>query len=315
MQVMAICAAAALANSGFGLSTDCRAASKARLVTAQLHPFTLHRTVNMPNLTDMKTFIIDMDGVLWLGSKPLPGLVEFFDTLHQLGADYVLATNNASATAEQYVTKLASMGVSVAAGQILTSGMATAHYLAQHYPPADTKVFVVGEDGATQPLLAYGFTLTDIYEKGADLVVCGKDATLTWDKLATASINIREGAKFFGTNADTSLPTEHGVILGNGAILKALEVATGVTPIVIGKPEPIFYQQAMALLNAKPEHTLAIGDRLETDILGAIRTGISSLMVLTGISDEQDLACSSYQPTWVERDLYAVTAALLASQP
>jgi len=267
----------------------------------------------MPNLCDMKAFIIDMDGVLWLGSKPLPGLVEFFDTLRQLDAVYVLATNNASSTAGQYVTKLANMGVSVAAGQILTSGMATAHYLAQHYPPADTKVFVVGEDGATLPLLSHGFTLTGLYEKGADIVVCGKDATLTWDKLATASINIREGAKFFGTNADTSLPTEHGVTLGNGAILKALEVATGVSPIVIGKPEPIFYQQAMALLNAKPEHTVAIGDRLETDILGAVRTGISSLMVLTGISDEKDLACSPYQPTWLERDLCAVSAALLAS--
>ena len=194
-----------------------------------------------------------------------------------------------------------------------------ARYLAEHYTPKSTRVFVVGEDGALGPLREQGFVLTGLYELktpktpdaiGADIVVCGKDSTLSWDKLATATLNIKAGAKFVATNADTTLPTEYGVTHGNGAILAALTAATGVTPMVVGKPEPIMYQQAMKILDADPDATIALGDRLETDILGAVRTGIRSVMVLTGISSMEDLETSDYQPTWVMDDIIAVTKAL-----
>ncbi len=273
----------------------------------------------MEVLTNVRALIIDMDGVLWHGTTALPGLSDFFQTLRNLNIRFILATNNASLTQDQYVNKLASMGVTVAQHEILTSGMATALYLAEHNNPATTRVFVVGEAGATQPLIERGFTLTGLYEikkdgdptqKGADIVVCGKDQTLTWDKLATATLNIRAGAQFIATNADATLPTEYGITLGNGAILAALQAATGITPISIGKPEPIMYQQAMMLLGSDPTETVAIGDRLETDILGAVRAGIRSVMVLTGISSEDDLKISDYQPTWVMPDIMAITHAL-----
>ena len=273
----------------------------------------------MQPFSHINALIIDMDGVLWHGTQPMPGLTDFFKTLHDLQIPFILATNNASQTPEQYVSKLAKMGVTITNKQILTSGTATALYLSKQVNPTETRVFVVGEDGATQPLIDHGFTLTGLYEvnndsdaskKGADIVVCGKDETLTWAKLATATLNIRAGAKFIGTNADTTLPTEHGITHGNGAILAALEVATGVSPTIIGKPEPIIYQQALALLGVDPDKTVAIGDRLETDILGAVRTGIRSIMVLTGISTEDDLKESAYQPTWVMPDIRAITKAL-----
>ena len=273
----------------------------------------------MQSFININALIIDMDGVLWHGTQPMPGLTDFFQTLDDLQIPFILATNNASLTPEQYVTKLAKMSVTITKKQILTSGTATALYLSKQVNPTETRVFVVGEDGATQPLIDHGFTLTGLYEvnndsdaskKGADIVVCGKDETLTWDKLATATLNIRAGAKFIGTNADTTLPTEHGITHGNGAILAALEVATGVSPTIIGKPEPIIYQQALALLGVDPDKTVAIGDRLETDILGAVRTGIRSIMVLTGISTEADLKESAYQPTWVMPDIRAITKAL-----
>ncbi|MDP2904449.1 MAG: HAD-IIA family hydrolase [Methylovulum sp.] len=272
----------------------------------------------MEPFSNIRALIIDMDGVLWHGDQPIPGLTDFFQTLRDQQRSFILATNNASLTPEQYVIKLAKMGVTVTQNEILTSGIATALYLSEHEDPATTRVFVIGEDGAKQPLIERGFTLTDLYEvngsktpsKGADIVVCGKDQTLTWDKLATATLNIRAGAKFIGTNADTTLPTEHGITHGNGAILAALQVATGVTPTIIGKPEPIIYQQAMALLDTDTSETIAIGDRLETDILGAVRTGIRSIMVLTGVSTEDDLKLSDYQPTWVMPDIRAITAAL-----
>jgi 4-nitrophenyl phosphatase len=274
----------------------------------------------MEPFTNISALIIDMDGVLWHGTKPIPGLIEFFQTIREHQIKFILATNNASLTPVQYVNKLANLGVKVTLNEILTSGMATALYLAEHSDPASTRVFVVGEDGAREPLLERGFTLTGLYEvnddnnlaskKGADFVVCGKDETLNWDKLATATLNIRAGAKFIGTNADTTLPTEHGIIHGNGAILAALQAATGVAPTIIGKPEPIMYQQAVALLGAEPSTTVAIGDRLETDILGAVRTGIRSLMVLTGISSQEDLKHSAYQPTWLMQDIRSITTAL-----
>ncbi len=272
----------------------------------------------MQSVSNIRGLIIDMDGVLWHGTEAIPGLIDFFQTLKDLNIRYILATNNASLTPAQYVIKLAKMGVRITEDKILTSGLATALYLSEKVNPKNTAVFVIGVDGATQPLREMGFTLTGLYEikdaqhpnKGADIVVCGKDETLIWDKLATATLNIRAGARFIGTNGDTTLPTEHGVTHGNGAILAGLEVATGIKPTIIGKPEPIMYQQAMTLLGTKPQETVAIGDRLETDILGAVRTGIRSIMVLTGISSAEDLKTSDYQPTWVMQDIIAITEAL-----
>ena len=266
--------------------------------------------------TNIRGLIIDMDGVLWHGNQAIAGLTDFFQILRQQQLRFILATNNASHTPQQYVQKLADMGVAVELNEVMTSAMATAMYLAEHMNPAETRVFVVGEDGAIQALLEQGFTLTKPYEingptsKGADVVVCGKDHTINWDKLATATLNIRAGAMFIGTNGDNTLPTELGLIHGNGAILAALETASGVKPMIIGKPEPIMYQQAIARLGTDLSETIAIGDKLETDILGAVRTGIRSLMVLSGVSTEADLKATDYQPTWVMSDIRAVTAAL-----
>lgn len=271
-----------------------------------------------PIFNDIRGLIIDMDGVLWHGDEPQAGLVAFFDALRELHLPFVLATNNASLTAEQYVLKLARMGVVVVFDEILTSGMATASYLAERYPAEHTRVFVIGSVGATQPLIERGFMLTGLYEtgpeRGADLVVSGLDRQLSWDKLATAALNIREGAAFFGTNGDVTLPTEQGFVPGNGATLAALEAATGVSPTIIGKPEPVLYQQAFALLGVPPEHTLAIGDRLDTDILGAVRAGIRSLMVLSGISTLEEIDAVDYAPTWVMQDIRELTQALLQSR-
>lgn len=259
-----------------------------------------------------------MDGVLWHGDRAIAGLNNFFKVLRKKSLRFVLATNNASHTHEQYIHKLAGMGVTIEPEEILTSGMATASYLSKHYPPSETRIFVLGEAGASQPLIDKGYTLTSNYQLntketpnlGADIVVCGKDESITWDKLSTATLNLNAGAKFIATNGDTSLPTERGLIQGNGAILAALHAATGKTATVIGKPEPIMYQQALAILGSTPETTIAIGDRLDTDILGAVRTNMRSLMVLTGASKREDIDLIDYEPTWIMDDLIAVTEAL-----
>ncbi len=274
----------------------------------------------MDSFSDIQALIIDMDGVLWHGDQPLAGLATFFQTLRDKQLPFILATNNAGMTQNEYVEKLARMGVSVKPAEILTSSMATALYLAKQYDPTTTRVFVIGVEGARQPLLEQGFTLTDLYElntpqtpnAGADIVVCGLDKGINWDKLATATLNIRAGAKFVGTNADVTLPTERGITHGNGAILAAIQAATDVAPIIVGKPEPIMYQQAIALLGVDAAKTVAIGDRLNTDILGAVNAGIRSLLVLTGISTREELATLDYAPTWIMQDIQEVTRQLNA---
>ncbi|MCK5120948.1 MAG: HAD-IIA family hydrolase [Methylococcales bacterium] len=268
----------------------------------------------MQPLSNIHALIIDMDGVLWKGSQALPGLTDFFQALRDLKIPFLLATNNASLTQDQYIDKLASMHVAVSPNEILTSSMATACYLSEQVDPKSSRVFVIGEDGLRQPLIEKGFTLIDCYQNNAepaDFVICGLDRQLIWDKLVNASLHLSAGAKFIATNADTSLPTERGTILGNGAILAALQAATQIKPTIIGKPEPIMYQQAINMLGISPDKTVAIGDRLNTDILGAVNTGIRSLMVLTGISTEADLKTIDYQPTWIMPDIQAVTKALL----
>ena len=263
----------------------------------------------MFSLTPIKNLIIDMDGVLWEGDRPMPGLVEFFRTLRDRHLRFVLATNNASKTPEQYVTKLAQLGVTVSLDEILTSAMAAAIYL-RGQTPNGARVFAIGEDGVRNALTEAGFQLCDLYATGARYVVCGMDRGLSWDKLATATLNIRAGAQFIGTNPDTTLPTERGLTHGNGAILAAIQAATGVAPTIMGKPEPILYQQAMSRLNADPAATAAIGDRLETDILGAVRTGVRSIFVLSGVSNREQLNGLDYQPTWVMENLKAITQTL-----
>lgn len=268
----------------------------------------------MQSLTNIQALIIDMDGVLWEGNRPLPGLKDFFKCIRKKNLPFILATNNASLTQEQYISKLEIMGVSISPSEILTSSMATAHYLSEQTIPDSSTIFVIGEQGLRLPLIKKGYTLIDSFQSDAnpvDFVICGLDRSLTWDKLADATLHINSGAKFIATNADTTLPTERGPVLGNGAILAALQSATQVSPLIIGKPEPIMYQQAIKLLNVAPEKTIAIGDRLNTDILGAVNTGIRSIMVLTGISSEEDLKSIDYQPSWIMPDLQAITKALL----
>jgi 4-nitrophenyl phosphatase len=274
----------------------------------------------MQTINNLGGFIIDMDGVLWHGNKPLPGLTDFFSTLRKVKIPFVLATNNASLTQQQYIKKLADMGVEVNANEILTSSMATAQYLKETIPSSKRRIYVIGESGLIEPLQQQGFEITSTYYPAdpqastenvwADVVVSGLDRDLNWNKLATATLNIRAGADFYATNADTTLPTELGEVMGNGGVLAALTAATGVEPIVIGKPEPILYQQAFEILGTDKHNTIAIGDRLNTDILGAVNAGMRSIMVLTGVSSEADLADIDYAPDWIFKDIQEITTLL-----
>ena len=248
--------------------------------------------------------IVDMDGVLWRGDEPMPGLCEFFAFLRRRHIGFVLATNNSSRLPEQYVTKLAHFGVEVASECVLTSAQATAAYLAGFAPPG-ARVYAIGREGVRQALERRGFVLTG---EDAAYVVVGWDRHLTWDKLAKAALLIQAGARFIGTNPDTNYPTERGPVPGNGAQLAALETATGIAPVVVGKPEPPMYEEALLRMGARPEATAVIGDRLDTDIAGGVRAGLTTVLVLSGITTEADLAGSAVKPDLVCASIEELTA-------
>jgi 4-nitrophenyl phosphatase len=262
-----------------------------------------------PDVRDFRHLIVDMDGVLWRGNKPMPGLREFFALLRRHHIEFILATNNASQTPEQYVAKLARFGVEIPLECVMNSAQAAAAYLSTIAPPG-TRVYFIGQQGTRQALERRGFVLTDETGAGAAYVVVGWDQDLTWDKLKTAALLIHGGAGFVGTNPDTSFPTERGPVPGNGAQLAALEATTGVAPTVIGKPEPWMYEEAMRRMGARPETTAVIGDRLNTDIAGGARAGLTTILVLSGIATEADLAASPVKPDLVFADIQNLTQAV-----
>lgn len=246
-------------------------------------------------LRQIRNLIVDMDGVLYRGQESLPGAGEFLTYLVEAEVPFILATNNSTSTPGQYVAKLARLGIEVTEERILTSSQAAAQYIAR-VAPAGTRVYTIGEDGLLSALREQGFELT---EGDVQYVVVGLDRQLTWDKLRVAALAIRAGATFIGTNPDTTLPTEEGLVPGNGAILAALEAATGVAPVIIGKPDAALLQLAIEKMGVTREGTAIVGDRLETDILAGKNAGITTVLVLGGIATREELEGSPYRPDLV----------------
>ncbi len=266
-----------------------------------------------------KAVIADMDGVLWHEQTPLPGLHDFFTLIETSDIAYMLVTNNSSRTPAQYTARLARFGVKVTPDHVLTSAIAASDYLAERLEPG-SRIYVIGGPGVIEALKLRGFRVffgsrdshtedVDDLPSTVDYVVVGWDRELTWEKLATATQFIRRGAKFLGTNPDLTFPGERGILPGNGAQLAALKAATGISPVIAGKPEPILYRQALARMGVTPRETLMIGDRLETDILGGTRVGMRTALVLSGVTVREDLRQSPIRPDVVFEDLAALVAA------
>jgi len=263
---------------------------------------------NRKPLAGIRAVVSDMDGVLWRGNSPTPGLGAFFAFLRQHRLPFILATNNATRTAAQYAAKLAELGVQVSPAEILPSCDVAADYVAP-IAPRGTRVFIVGEAALAESLTARGMIVINDDATGAtaDLVVAGLDRYADYKKLAQAARFIRRGAKFIGTNPDKTFPAETDIVPGAGSLLAFLEAATDVKPFIVAKPEPEMFKQAMARLGARPEETVMIGDRLETDILGGQRAGLKTLFVLSGIHTQADVEQMGIRPDWTFQDIGELT--------
>lgn len=245
----------------------------------------------MTSQNDIQALILDMDGVIWRKKVPIGNLAKIFQRITSLGLKYVFATNNSTETVDSYVSLLKGNGIQVETHQVITSATATAQYLAEKFPERGN-VFIVGMQGLVATLKDYGFSVS---AQDAIAVVVGMDRTLTYEKLETATLLIRNGVPFLGTNPDKTFPTPQGLVPGAGSMLAAIEVATDVSPQIIGKPEGTMFIQALEALKIKPENALVVGDRLETDIAGGQAANCKTALVLSGVSSEAD--GNAWQPS------------------
>ena len=247
--------------------------------------------------------IFDLDGVIYLIDKPIAGAAEAVDRLRSAGTAIAYATNNASRRGPDVAALLTGMGVSADAGEVLTSAGASATMLAERLP-AGAKVLVVGAEALRAEVRDAGLVPVERLEDEPVAVVQGYGPEVGWKILAEASLAVRAGALWMATNTDKTLPSPRGPLPGNGSLVGVLRTALDRDPdVVVGKPAPALFETAAAL--SKSQRPLAVGDRLDTDIEGAVGAGMDSLLVLTGVSGPAELLAAppERRPTYVSADL------------
>lgn len=236
----------------------------------------------------INALIIDMDGVLWKSDTPIGDLPSTFRRIRERGLKFVFATNNGTRTPEEYQERLRNFGVEVDSSQVVTSALGIAFVLAQKYPMG-TKIFMIGEDGIRMALEEKGFEVLSIEcAMEAQVFVMGIDRGINFQKISEATLLVRNGIPFYATNADKTFPTPRGEIPGSGAWISVITTATGVEPIVAGKPFPYLMELSLEILGTKKEETLVVGDRLETDIAAGQAVGCPCALVLSGVSTKEE---------------------------
>ncbi len=249
-----------------------------------------------------------MDGVIYRGQEVVPGAAAFIAGLRRAAIPFVYLTNNSSTPADKVAARLCSMGIESTAAEIITSAEVTAAEVSRAVK--GRCALVIGEEGLRQALSAAGFALVTDHRQ-ADVVVVGIDRQVTYDRLREAALAIRRGAAFYATNTDRTLPSELGLVPGAGAIVGFLEIATDVKPTVFGKPAPGFFLYALRRLGTPAGLTAAIGDRPETDIIGAQQAGLRTIAVLSGAGLAAEFAAMQPPPDWVFPSLKELAQAYL----
>jgi NagD protein len=241
-----------------------------------------------------KNYLMDMDGVLVRGRSVVPGAQQFIDTLKARGINHLVLTNNPIYTPRDLSHRLHTLGLEVPEERIFTSAIATARFLRSQLPHG--KAFVVGESGLTEAIHAAGYIITD---HEPDYVVLGETHDYNLRQITKAIRLILAGARFVATNPDPNGPGDGGIEPACGAMAALIEKATGVQPFYVGKPNPLMIRTALNYLHAHSEETVMIGDRMDTDIVGAVSSGLDTILVLSGVTQAEDIHKFPYQPTHV----------------
>jgi HAD superfamily hydrolase (TIGR01450 family) len=251
--------------------------------------------------------LYDLDGVLYVGAEGVPHAAESVAAAMRAGMRSAFVTNNASRAPAVVAAHLTELGIPAEPTDVVTSAQASARLLRERLP-AGAEVLVVGAEGLVQEVRSAGFVVVATEGPDVQAVVQGYGPDTGMRELAEAALALRRGALWIAANADSTLPSPRGPVPGNGAFVAALRVATGREPIVAGKPQPALHVESVARVNA--QRPLVVGDRLDTDVLGAIRGGADSLLVLTGVADAWDAltAPPGTRPTYIAWDLRGITA-------
>jgi NagD protein len=242
----------------------------------------------------IRSWLMDMDGVLVREEHAIPGAPEFIARLRELELPFLLLTNNSMYTRRDLAARLTRTGLDVPEEAIWTSALATAGFLEDQRP--NGSAFVVGEAGMTTALHSHGYTLTD---RDPDYVVLAETRTYSFERISKAIRLIDAGARFIATNPDNIGPTPDGPLPATGSVAALVSRATGVDPYYVGKPNPLMMRSALNALDAHSESTAMIGDRMDTDIVAGLEAGLETILVLTGLSSEQDAERHPYRPSRV----------------
>ncbi|WEV71232.1 TIGR01457 family HAD-type hydrolase [Lactobacillus sp. ESL0785] len=248
-------------------------------------------------MKDYQLFLIDLDGTIYRGKGTIEAGVRFVHRLEQAGKDYLFLTNNTTRTPEMVVDKLALHGVKTDTAHVYTPSMASVSYLLEHASgQLPIGVYLIGEIGLQQEFWQH--TEFELNNKNPDYVIVGMDRDLTYHKVQVAADAIRNGAVFIGTNADLNLPSDEGLLPGNGSQCAMIAVSSGHEPLYIGKPSPIIVKMALAKMHCQKEQAILVGDNYQTDIKAGFNSQVDQLLVTTGITQLADLQ-GKRQPTFV----------------
>ena len=256
-----------------------------------------------------KGFICDMDGVIYHGNRVLPGVAEFINWLHEEKKEYLFLTNNSGYTPRELHQKLARMGLDVPECHFYTSALATAAFLSEQAPGCSA--YVIGEAGLFNALYDVGITMNDV---NPDYVVVGEAKAYSLDTLTKATNLVLGGAKLIGANSDVSGPIENGIAPACRALVAPIEMATGKQAYFCGKPNPLMMRTGLRLLGCHSAEAAIIGDRMDTDVLSGLESGISTVLVLSGVSTRRTLDTYAYRPSVVLDGVGDIVTAAHAAQ-
>ena len=249
---------------------------------------------DMIDFNRKKGFICDMDGVLYHGNRVLPGAVEFIDWLHRENKEYLFLTNNSGYTQKELRQKLARMGLEVSEEHFYTSALATAAFLKEQAPGCS--VYAIGEAGLLNALYDAGITMNDV---NPDYVIMGEGKSYSLDTLTKATNLVRKGAKLIGANSDISGPIEDGIAPACRALVAPIELATGKQAYFCGKPNPLMMRTGLNILGCHSGEAVMVGDRMDTDVISGMECGMSTVLVLSGVSTRETIGTFAYRPTMV----------------
>lgn len=248
----------------------------------------------MGELQDKKAFICDMDGVIYHGNKLLNGVISFVNWLVEEQKEYIFLTNSSERSPAELCQKLQRLGLEVPKERFYTSALATANFLQSQMPGGSA--YVIGEAGLTNALYDAGFSMNDV---NPDYVIVGESRTYNIEKIEKAVHLVLNGAKLIGTNPDLTGPSEKGIVPATRALISPIELATGRQAYYVGKPNPLMMRTARKRLGCSSEETAIIGDRMDTDIIAGIESGMDTVLVLSGVTTEETLSVFPYRPTYI----------------